>query len=128
MVIAFAGGCLDAAMRQVNVPTQAQLADIAKAPVFTGTIDRGHLVKGYGFSHMGMWIEVVADNGGKNEFYIRDSSVIVGADGKYMAWGNMRGEVGKKVEIRYSTITDATGGLERFENGRNGVLAMRFLN
>ena len=96
-----------------------------------GTVESGNFVKGYGFSHVDMLIYVLTDDGVKNEFYVRaHSSMFIAADGQHTLIMQLPPKVylRKKVEISYSVIEDATGGLERFENGKNGVVSMRLVN
>jgi PBP1b-binding outer membrane lipoprotein LpoB len=133
--VMFISGCSLYApiFHQTNVPTQAQLDQIAKADTFTGQISRESFVKSWDFFHLNLKIWVVSDNGGEDIFFIRDNSIIVDASGKYINMEEVKDLLVKKVEIKYFIITDATGGSSSGssgfseEIGKNGVLLMHFL-
>ncbi len=117
----------------VSAPTQAQLEQIAKANTFIGTIIGGRIVRvswGFGPSSINIRMEVVSDNGIKKLFYLRNNSIVTDANGKYLNWAtDIPGSAfkNKKVEIKYSTITDATGA-GAYENGKNGILSMHYID
>jgi hypothetical protein len=110
----------------VNVP--------AGGEVFIGTITKGNLAKGWGFSVINMKIFVAGPDGTEKMFYIREDSLITLADGTSTNVRRMSMSIkGKKVEIRYAPIRDATGGSPSgsgfsYEIGQNGVLSLRFLD
>lgn len=99
----------------------------AEGGVFVGTVLRYRMVKGWGFSHVDMGITIQANDGSEQEFFGRDSSVFISANGETTQLKRTpNGQfVHKRVEVRYAIIEDATGGLERFENGKNGIISMR---
>ena len=105
----------------------------AGGEVFVGTITKGNLAKGWGFSVINMKIFVAGPDGAEKMFYIREDSLITLADGTSTNVRRMSMSIkGKKVEIRYAPIRDATGGSPSgsgfsYEIGQNGVLALRFL-
>lgn len=118
---------------KINVPTQTQQEQIAKANAFTGTITGGNFAKGVGFSNINIKLEVTSDNGDKDTFYVRSDSIVADVGGEYVDYLTPFGTKGKKVEIKYYTITDGTGGDPSrkdfsYEIGKKGVLMLRFLD
>jgi hypothetical protein len=101
--------------------------------VFVGTITKGNLAKGWGFSVINMKIFVAAQDGTEKIFFIREDSLITLADGTGTNVRSMSMSIkGKKVEIRHAPIRDDTGGSPSgsgfsYEIGQNGVLSLRFL-
>lgn len=106
----------------------------AGGDVFVGTITKGNLAKGWGFSVINMKIHVTAQDGTEKIFYIREDSLITLADGTSTNVRKMSMSIKeKKVEIRHAPIRDDTGGSPSgsgfsYEIGQNGVLVLRFLD
>ncbi|HOX15908.1 MAG TPA: hypothetical protein PLP18_07255 [Smithellaceae bacterium] len=121
---------------QPNVQTrevQARIGQNAKANTYTGSVTAGRFAKGIGFSNMNYKLEVTADNGDKTTFYIRSDSRVIDVNGNQIDWKTLSGFKGRKVEIEYFTITDATGGDPSrndfaYEIGQKGVRLLRFLD
>jgi hypothetical protein len=116
-----------------TAPTQAQQERIAEAGTFIGTVTGGNMAKGVGFSNLNVKLEVTADNGDKTIFYVRSDSKVIDASGKQIDYLEASRTKGKKVEIKYFTITDATGGDPSrsdfaYEIGQKGVLLLSILN
>jgi hypothetical protein len=112
---------------------QAGLARNAKADSYTGIVTSGRFAKGVGFSNMNYKLEVTADDGGKTVFYVRSDSRVFDVSGNQVDWTKLSGFKGRKVEIEYFTITDATGGDPSrsdfaYEIGEKGVRRLRFLD
>lgn len=108
-------------------------AQSAQADMFIGTVTGGNMAKGVGFSNLNVKLEVTADNGDKTIFYVRSDSKVIDAGGKQINYLEASRTKGKKVEIEYFTITDATGGDPSrsdfaYEIGQKGILSMRILN
>ena len=104
----------------------------AKADTFTGTVTGGNFAKGVGFSNMNVKLEVTADNSDKAIFFVRSDSKVIDAGGKQINYLEASRSKDKKVEIKYFTITDATGGDPSrsdfaYEIGQKGVRELRFL-
>ncbi|MGD0278014.1 MAG: hypothetical protein ABSC11_01775 [Smithella sp.] len=100
---------------------------------YTGTVTGGNFAKGVGFSNVNVKLEVTADNGDKAIFFVRSDSKVIDASGKQINYLEASRSKNKKVEIKYFTITDATGGDPSrsdfaYEIGQKGVLVLRFLN
>lgn len=89
-----------------------------------------HFVKGFGFSHVDLAIEITTEDGRVEELFASKASTLMAPDGKERTI--MKSPVklfkGKQVEIKYALITNAPGGLGKFENGKNGIVSMRVLN
>ena len=119
-------GSLCAKQAPAQPPTPDQLAQIAKASAYTGTIDRAHLV--LPMNHPSIRIEIVAADGTKAEFLITEDTFISNPDGTYEKYDLSRtapiGFFHKKVEIRFAPITDTR---IKTRVGKNGVLWIRFL-
>lgn len=112
--------------------TPAGLAQSAKSDIFTGTVTGGNFAKGFGFSNINIKLEVTADNGVKDVFFVRSDSKVFDAGGNQIDYEKAHGTKGKKIEIEYFTITDATGGDPSrsdfaFEIGQKGVRVLRLL-
>ena len=104
----------------------------AKADTYTGTVTGGNFAKGVGFSNMNVKLEVTADNSDKAIFFVRSDSKVIDAGGKQIDYLEAFRSKDKKVEIKYFTITDATGGDPSrsdfaYEIGQKGVRELRFL-
>jgi hypothetical protein len=104
----------------------------AKADTFIGTVTGGNFAKGVGFSNMNVKLEVTADNSDKAIFFVRSDSKVIDAGGKQIDYLEAARSKDKKVEIKYFTITDATGGDPSrsdfaYEIGQKGVCELRFL-
>jgi len=114
-------------------PTPAAIAVPAPAPgefkTITGTVVKTHFVKGWGFSHVDVAV-VIQTAEGTSEFFARDNSMLITPDGQQIPIKKAQYKLfkDKQVEIKYSIITDATGGLEKYENGNNGIATMRVLD
>ena len=120
-------GCASLAFAQANPPSQAQLDEIAKAGSFAGKIVKARFLHGLGWiSHTDMGIAVAADDGRDMFLYLRASSIISDANGRYLSFSDLPHLVSKNVEIRHAVITDATGRMEKVENGKAGVLLLHF--
>ena len=94
-----------------------------------GTVESCRFVRG-GMGTADLKLYIVTDDGGKNEFYVRGhNSMFITADGQHTPVMQLPVKVymHKKVEIKYSVIEDATGGL-RLENGNDGVVSMRLVD
>lgn len=105
----------------------------AKGDVFVGTIKGGNYAKGIGFSNLNVKLEVVSATGETTIYYVRSDSKVVDASGKYLDYRETGRGKGKRVEIEYFTITDATGGDPSrsdfaYEIGQRGVRLLRFLD
>ena len=103
-----------------------------KADTYTGTVTGGNFAKGVGFSNMNIKLEVTADNSDKAIFFVRSDSKVFDASGKQIDYLEAARSKDKKVEIKYFTITDATGGDPSrsdfaYEIGQKGVRVLRFL-
>ena len=104
----------------------------AKADTFIGTVTGGNFAKGVGYSNMNVKLEVTADNSDKATFFVRSDSKVIDAGGKQIDYLEAARSKDKKVEIKYFTITDATGGDPSrsdfaYEIGQKGVRELRFL-
>jgi hypothetical protein len=114
---------------QAATPGNAMAGD-----AFVGTIAKGNLAKGWGFSVINMKIIVTAQDGTEKIFYIREDSLITQTDGTSTNVRKLSGAIiGRKVEIKYAPIRDDTGGSPSgsgfaYEIGQNGVLSLRFLD
>lgn len=114
-------------------PAGSTVADQAPvAGTFTGTISGGHYAKGVGFSNINIYLEVTADSGVMESFYVRSDSRVFDASGAQVDYREAFGGHKKKVRIEYFTITDATGGDPsrddfKFEIGKKGVRTLHFL-
>lgn len=114
-------------------PAGSTVAD--QAPVagsFTGTISGGHYAKGVGFSNPNVYLEVTADGGVMESFYVRSDSRVFDVSGAQVDYLVAFRGYRKKVRIEYFTITDATGGDPsrddfKFEIGKKGVRTLHFL-
>jgi hypothetical protein len=117
-----------------TAPAQAQEERVVEAAgTFIGTVTSGNMAKGVGFSNLNVRLEVTADNGGKTIFYVRSDSKVIDVSGKQINYLEASRIKGKKVEIQYFTIRDATGGDPSrsdfaYEIGQKGVLLLRILN
>jgi hypothetical protein len=116
-----------ASMASTGIGTQN-----AKADTYTGTVTGGNFAKGVGFSNMNVKLEVTADNSDKAIFFVRSDSKVIDASGKQIDYLEAARSKDKKVEIKYFTITDATGGDPSrsdfaYEIGQKGVRELRFL-
>jgi hypothetical protein len=102
---------------------------LADGKFSVGTITRSRMVKGWGFRHVDLGLTLRADDGSEQEFFGRDNSTFISPNGEtaQLKRTPYRSFMKKRVEIKYAIIDDATGGLERFENGKNGILTMRLL-
>jgi len=105
----------------------------AKGDIFVGTIKGGNYAKGVGFSNINIKLEVVSATGETTIYYVRSDSKIIDSSGKYLDYREAGRGKGKRVEIEYFTITDATGGDPSrsdfaFEIGQKGVRLLRFLD
>jgi hypothetical protein len=115
------------------LPAGSTVAD--QAPVsgtFTGTISGGHWAKGFGFSNINIYLEVAAEGGVMESFYVRSDSRVFDASGTQVDYREAFRGYNKKVRIEYFTITDATGGDPsrddfKFEIGKKGVRTLHFL-
>jgi hypothetical protein len=116
---------------QSNAPRgQAQNA---KEDTFIGTVTGGNFAKGIGFSNINIKLEVTADNGVKDIFFVRSDSKVFDVSGNQIDYEKTHGIKGRKIEIEYFIITDATGGDPSrsdfaFEIGQKGVRVMRLFN
>jgi hypothetical protein len=131
--IILALGCMGLALAspQVPLPTPpaAPSATAATADTFAGRIDKARFLHGMGWvSHTDMGLVVTAADRKEMAFYLRANSIISDATGKPVSISDLPRMLGKKVEIKYAVITDATGNLEKTENGQNGVVSMHFLD
>lgn len=111
-------------------PTAAELAPVAGS--FTGVISGGHWAKGFGFSNINIYLEVTADGGAMEPFYVRSDSRVFDSSSAQVDYREAFRGHGKKVRIEYFTITDATGGDPsrddfKFEIGKKGVRTLHFL-
>ena len=105
----------------------------AKADTYTGTVTGGNFAKGVGFSNMNVKLEVTADNSDKTIFFVRSDSKVIDASGKQIDYLEAFRSKDKKVEIKYFTITDATGGDPSrgdfaYEIGQKGVRVLYCLD
>jgi len=118
-----------------TVTTQARMEQSGKADTYKGIVTLQSFFKGFGFSwsNINLMLEVTADNGNKDIFYIRPDSKVVDANGNQMDWKNLSFR-DKKVEIEYFIITDSKGGDPSSSNdfskqiGKKGARLMRLLN
>jgi hypothetical protein len=104
-----------------------------KADTFTGTVTGGNFAKGIGFSNINVKLEVTADNGVKDIFFVRSDSKVFDLSGNQIDYEKAHGIKGRKIAIEYFTITDATGGDPTrndfaFEIGQKGVRILRLLD
>jgi hypothetical protein len=116
-----------------NVTTQARLEQSTQTDTFIGTVTGGNFAKGIGFSNINIKLEVTADNGDKDIFYVRSDPKVFDISGNQINYEKAHEIKDRKVEIEYFTITDATGGDPSrsdfaFEIGKKGVRVMRLLN
>ncbi len=117
-----------------NIETASAQAGFARniqADSYRGIVTNGRFAKGVGFSNMNYKLEVTADNGDKIISYIRSDSKVFDVSGNQVDWTKLSGFKGRKVEIEYFTITDATGGDPSrsdfaYEIGEKGVRVLRF--
>jgi len=120
---------------QPNVPSvqqQAQMGQIGKDDIVTGTITGGNIAKGIGFSNLNVKLQVTTESGEKTFFYVRSDSKVFDASGNPMHYLEASRGKGKKVQIQHFIIKDGTGGEPgrsdfAYEIGHKGVLSMRFL-
>jgi hypothetical protein len=103
-----------------------------KDNTYTGTVTGGNFAKGVGFSNINIKLEVTADNSDKAIFFVRSDSKVIDAGGNQIDYLKAAKSKDKKVEIKYFTITDATGGDPSrsdfaYEIGEKGVRVLRFL-
>ena len=103
-----------------------------KTDTYTGTVTGGNFAKGVGFSNINIKLEVTADNSDKAIFFVRSDSKVIDAGGNQIDYIKAAKSKDKKVEIKYFTITDATGGDPSrsdfaYEIGQKGVRVLRFL-
>ncbi|MFZ1980556.1 MAG: hypothetical protein WAU61_04560 [Smithella sp.] len=103
-----------------------------KTDTYTGTVTGGNFAKGVGFSNINIKLEVTADNSDKAIFFVRSDSKVIDAGGNQIDYLKAAKSKDKKVEIKYFTITDATGGDPSrsdfaYEIGQKGVRVLRFL-
>jgi hypothetical protein len=104
----------------------------AKPDIFIGTVTGGNFAKGFGFSNINIKLEVTDDKGFKDVFFVRSDSKVYDAGGNQIDYEKAHGTKGKKIEIEYFSITDATGGDPSrsdfaFEIGQKGVRVLRLL-
>ncbi|OGP88772.1 MAG: hypothetical protein A2031_07130 [Deltaproteobacteria bacterium RBG_19FT_COMBO_43_11] len=122
-----------------TVTTQARLEQSGKADTYKGIITNARINKGFGFgfglSSFNLRIEVTADNGSKDIFYLRPDSKVFDVSGNQVDWTKIREIQGKKVEIIESfTIADKHGGNPSSSRdfssliGQKGVRVMRFVD
>jgi uncharacterized protein YceK len=99
----------------------------AESGSFAGKVMKSGFVKGWGFNHVDLKLTVQADDGSTRDFFARDSSILINASGeqKPIKRAPFKEFMNKRVEIGYALISDASGGLERLENGKNGITSMR---
>lgn len=110
-------------------PSQAPSEPATAADTFVGRIDKARFVHGLGWaSKTDMGLAVTASDGKEMFFYLRENSAITDANGKVLSSRDRPRLLKKNVEITYAVITDATGNLDKIENGKNGVVAMHFLD
>jgi len=105
----------------------------AKADTYTGIVTGGNFAKGVGYSNMNVKLEVTADNSDKAIFFVRSDSKVIDASGKQIDYLEAARSKDKKVEIKYFTITDATGGDPSrsdfaYEIGQKGVRVLYCLD
>jgi hypothetical protein len=94
-----------------------------------GTVEGVSFVRG-GMGKADLKLSILTEDGGENEFYVRaHSSMFITAEGQHTLIMQLppQAYMRKRVEIEYSVIEDATGGL-RLENGKNGVVSMRLVD
>ena len=82
---------------------------------------------------MNVKLEVTADNGVKDIFFVRSDSKVFDLSGNQIDYEKAHGIKGRKIAIEYFTITDATGGDPTrndfaFEIGQKGVSILRLLD
>lgn len=128
-------GCVSLALGTPKVPPPkpppAQMpAEPAMATdTFVGRIDKARFVHGLGWaSKTDMGLAVTASDGKAMFFYLRENSVVTDASGKVLGSRELPHLQKRNVEIKYAVITDAAGNLDKIENGKNGVVAMHFLD
>jgi hypothetical protein len=107
-------------------------AQSARPDIFIGTVTGGNFAKGFGFSNINIKLEVTDDKGFKDVFFVRSDSKVYDAGGNQIDYEKAHGTKGKKIEIEYFTITDATGGDPSrsdfaFEIGKKGARVLRLL-
>lgn len=114
----------------VSTPAAAvPAAATGETKTITGTVVNMHLVKGWGFSNWDVAVSIQTADG-TSEFFAADKGVVVTPDGQQTPIKKINYKVikNKQVEIKYFTITNAKGGLEKYENGKPGIVTMRILN
>lgn len=115
------GSAVPAAMVPAPAPGEYQ--------TITGTVLKMRLVKGWGFGHWDVGVMIQTAEG-QAEFFAADKGAVIFADGqqtpiKKVSFKRIKD---KQVEIKYFIITDAPGGLGKFENGKPGIVTMTVLN
>lgn len=104
-----------------------------KADIFIGTVTGGNFAKGIGFSNINIKLEVTNDGGVKETFFVRSDSKVYDVRGNSINYLEAARGKGKKVQIEYFTITDATGGEPgrsdfAYEIGQKGVRVLRLFD
>jgi hypothetical protein len=101
----------------------------AAADTFDGRIDKARFVHGLGWaSKTDLGLVVTGSDGKEMTFYLRENSVMTDANGTVLSSGDRPRLLKENVEIKYAVITDATGNLDKIENGKNGVVSMHLLD
>jgi len=122
-------GCVEVIGRAPSrPPTQAQLDRAAQADHVICRVV-GARVGGEGDALSNTWIMTMTDDGRRLSFYINDQSIVMDANGRYVAWNSLPRLISRRMEIRYVRIHDpSTAWTEPSETDPKGVLLLRFLD
>ena len=133
-LVLFGASCMSIPKNGAAVESSVPAATVpAPAPgefqTITGTVVKTRLVKGWGFGHWDVGVMIQTAEG-QAEFFAADKGLVVLPDGQQTPIKKVRVKLikDKQVEIKYFIITDAPGGLGKFENGKPGIVTMTVLN
>ncbi|MDD2699764.1 MAG: hypothetical protein PHH36_00870 [Sideroxydans sp.] len=111
---------------------QGTTAGTAVSDTFIGIVTGGNMAKGIGFSNLNVKLFVTPAEGGPVVFFVRSDSKVYDAGGREIDYLEASRTKGKKVEIRYFVIQDATGGEPgrsdfAYEIGEKGARTLHIL-